>query len=70
MNTEVLKKKLVLSDLTLNDLASFLGVDLSTLYRKLNGSSDFTRIEIQNISSYLKLSSDEVFDIFFANELA
>ena len=70
MNTEVLKKKLVLSDLTLNDLASFLGVDLSTLYRKLNGSSDFTRIEIQNISSFLKLSSDEVFDIFFANELA
>ena len=70
MNGDALLIKMSEKRFKMQDLASFLGVNLSTLYRKLNGLSDFTRIEIQNISSYLSLTRDEIFEIFFAKELA
>lgn len=70
MNGDALLIKMSEKRFKMQDLASFLGVNLSTLYRKLNGLSDFTRIEIQNISSYLSLTREEIFEIFFAKELA
>lgn len=48
-----------------DDIAKILNVNLATLYRKMNGSSDFYRDEIQAISDYLNLSLDEKESIFF-----
>ncbi len=51
---------------TFEDVAIHLGINPATLTRKMNGESDFTRAEIQSISSFLELKRDEVAEIFFA----
>lgn len=52
---------------TIGDVAKFLDISESTLYRKINGASEFSRDEIQNICIFLKL--DSPLEIFFANEI-
>ncbi len=52
---------------TIADVAEYLKINESTLYRKINGTSEFSRDEIQNICIFLKL--DSPLEIFFANEL-
>lgn len=61
----VFKSKLSLHEKTMRDVASAIGINEATLYRKVNGTSDFTRNEIQIIKQFLNLSSDEVESIFF-----
>jgi len=51
---------------TRNDLAAALGIDNATLFRKLNGSSDFKRNEIETARNFLNLSVNEAEAIFFA----
>lgn len=58
--------KMVENGKTRNELASALGVDNATLFRKLNGSSDFKRQEIETVRNFLNLSVDEAEAIFFA----
>ena len=70
MNVIELKNKIFSAGSTFESLSAFLGMNISTFYRKINGKSDFTRNEIILISSYLGLSNNDVFIIFFANELA
>lgn len=48
-----------------SDVAGILGISPITLYRKISGESDFFRDEIQKISEYLGLSTEEKEDIFF-----
>ena len=50
---------------TLGDVANWLGINQTTLYRKMHGISDFTRNEIYIIRNKLHLSNEETFDIFF-----
>ena len=52
---------------TVKDIAEAVGVSEATLYRKINGTSDFTRNEIQLIRQYLNLCAEEVDEIFFAD---
>ncbi len=52
---------------TIADVAEYLNINESTLYRKINGTSEFSRDEIQNICVFLKL--DSPLEIFFAKEL-
>lgn len=52
---------------TIADVAEYLGINESTLYRKINGTSEFSRDEIQNICAFLEL--DSPLEIFFANKL-
>lgn len=52
------------------DIAKMLGISIVTLYRKINGNSDFYRREIDLISNYLSLDLQEKEEIFFANEFA
>ncbi len=49
--------------------AAFLGVNEATLYRKVNGISDFTREEIQRLKDYLNLTDQEALQVFFAPKL-
>jgi len=55
---------------TVEGMADVMGVNAATLYRKINGASDFTRQEIQAVRFALSLTDDDVMDIFFAPELA
>ena len=50
------------------ELAKYLGIDVSTLYRKLDNDGDFDREQISKIMDYLGI--DDPNPIFFAKELA
>lgn len=68
INERKLKAALVLKNYTMADLAHYLGINQATLSRKIHGSSDFTRSEIQKTCDYLDLESPV--DIFFDSQLA
>ena len=51
---------------TKEDVAVMLGINPATLYRKINGQSDFTRQEIQTIRCAFNLDADTLDKIFFA----
>lgn len=55
---------------TKQDVANLLGISLVTLYRKMNGVSDFFREEIQAICLFLNLNIEEREIIFFDNNIA
>lgn len=65
MNENILKAKMVECGITTEQLADLLGINSATLYRKMSGSSDFKRAEIQQISILLQLNSSEMCRIFF-----
>lgn len=54
---------------TKQDVANLLGISLVTLYRKMNGVSDFFREEIQAICLFLNLNIEEREIIFFDNNM-
>jgi len=60
------KAAIALRGKTTADVADMLGISRVTLYRKLNGESDFLRREIEEIRDYLKI--DNLEDIFFAKD--
>lgn len=70
MDVEKLRDKMARSRKTVESMAIYLGINPTTLYRKLDGKSDFTRNEIVLVTAFLNLSNEDVFAIFFANELA
>ena len=47
-------------------LAKEMGIDKVTLYRKMDGTSDFYLNEIEKIRSILKLNDEDTLKIFFA----
>ena len=61
------KAEVVRRNLTLENVASAIGIDVATLHRKMNGASDFYRSEIEKIIKYLNLSNEDVLRIFFAD---
>ena len=70
MNSKKFKIKLLEKDKSIEDIASHIGCNIATLYRKLNGASDFSRNEIQQIANCLELTAEEVNLIFFDEKLA
>lgn len=70
MDSELLKYYAAKSGYTLTNLSKVLGINASTLSRKLSGETDFTRSEIVLLKECLHLSLSEVDLIFFTNELA
>jgi len=62
------KAQMVLVGITSKKLADELGINESTLYRKINADGNFTRDEISQLVSILRIDNPQ--DIFFANELA
>lgn len=65
MNKNLLKYHIAKNDMSLEKFSKVLGINVSTLSRKLNGESDFTRNEIVLIKIALKLSADDIDTIFF-----
>lgn len=66
VNIRKLKAKLVEKDISIIELANVLGIDKSTVYRKLNKSGEnFTVKDIGKISKALSLTYDDIKSIFF-----
>lgn len=58
------KAAVALSGLTIPQIAAELGIDTVTLYRKMNGTSDFYRREIQRLCDILQI--EDPVSVFFA----
>lgn len=65
MDKELLKFHIMKQRMNSADVAAKLGINESTYFRKLNGTSDFTRNEIMIIKDVLGLTVDDVDRIFF-----
>lgn len=50
----------------MSEIAECLGINQTTLNRKINGISDFSRSEIQVLIEKLNLNTDLAVQIFFA----
>ena len=56
--------------LTISNVSSFLGIDQSTLYRKIKRKDTITIGEMLALCGLLNLSVNEASDIFFGKKLA
>lgn len=56
---------LALNGKTLGELADYIGIDPSTLTRKVHGRSEWTRTEIQKTCEFLGIDSPK--QIFFVD---
>lgn len=71
VNVNKLKGKIVECGLNISILADKIGIDKATLYRKISENGDpITIREADRISEELKLSKEEVNDIFFSQYVA
>ena len=57
---------LALRETTVGDVAKSIGIDPTTLYRKINGKSDFMRKDIIALRDVLKLNDESTLRIFFS----
>lgn len=70
-NVDKLKGAIVEKRLTPEKVAEIIGIDKSTMYRKLNnGGEDFTIKQADMIASALNLSANEAQAIFFSQYVA
>ena len=69
-NIPELKAECVRRGLTLDELASKIGVSNTSLYRKMSGKTEFSRNELQAIRDALYLNDAQFLRIFFDNKLA
>ena len=71
MNLLKLRGKIAENDMTLEEFATAIGIDYSTLYRKMKNNGDtFSIKEANNIVEVLKLKQEEALSIFFVNHVA
>lgn len=64
-NKNKFRAKVIENGLTMKQIAETLHISEVTLYRKINGTSDFTRKEIQKLKEILKLDANTTEEIFF-----
>ena len=67
-NKSEFKAQVARSETTYKEIAENLGIDESTLWRKIQNDGSFTRKEINKLIIILNIESPET--IFFAEELA
>ncbi len=63
-----LKAKLAQNEMNVSTLASKIGVDTGTLYRKMAGETSFSVGDIESIRDVLELEDRDIISIFFAPE--
>ncbi len=61
-----LKGKVAEQGLTLTALAKEIGLDYSSLYRRLEGQVSFTVSDVEKITKVLHLRDEDIVNIFFA----
>lgn len=66
-NVSILRGKIAECNMTQEALADSIGINSSTLYRKMKDSGkNFTVGEVEKIANILSLNSEDVMKIFFA----
>ncbi len=71
VNINKLRGKIIACGLSVEELAEKVGINKSTLYRRLcRGGGAFTINEADKIASVLQLSAKELNEIFFAQYVA
>ena len=70
LNIQLLQASKVLAGKTTQDIGTALGWSKSTLYRKMNGQTDWTAPEIQECTKLLNLKPESVQAIFFSPDLS
>lgn len=70
MNSTEFKVAQIRACVSKEDIAQELGINVTTVYRKINGESDFTLSELRKLKNMLKLSKEDVDRIFFGELLA
>lgn len=63
-----LKAKFVEKGFKVADIANKIGIDVKTLYNKLNKESSFNAKEIRKLSLILDLDAEEIVGIFLQEE--
>lgn len=66
MNVNKLKGKIVENGMNIEELAVAIGLDRSSLYRKLNNAEKITIGEAVKIKDALSLDDNDAYDIFLA----
>lgn len=66
--TNKLKRVLKDNGISQNELAALLGLTYQTISIKMNGHKDFTQSEIRGIKAILRLTPEQLDDIFFSLE--
>lgn len=67
MNIKKLKAKIVEKDMNVEKLADSVGIDRSSMYRKLNNFDRITIGEAKKIKAALEMSDEEATLIFLQN---
>jgi DNA-binding XRE family transcriptional regulator len=65
-NENKLRGKIAEARTTIAQLAAKIGINPTTLHRKITGETEFTRSEIQSVATELSLTPGDVQSIFFA----
>ena len=65
MNQTEFKVAQIRANITKEEIAKRLNINITTLYRKFNGESDFTLSELKVVKEILGLSKEDVDRIFF-----
>lgn len=66
---ELLKGTVVARGYSMQDVAEWLDINLSTLYRKISRNGDFSRAEIKILTKRLNLDEQERDSIFLESNL-
>ena len=66
VNIGKLKGKIVERGINVETLAVMIGIDRSSLYRKLNNAEKITIGEASKMKEALEMTDDEAYDIFLA----
>jgi cyanate lyase len=64
MKADEIRSRVAKKGLTMGDFAKQLGIDRASVFRKLNGSSEFTIGEAQKAKDALELTDQEAVEIF------
>lgn len=69
IDRDLLNLKIKRANMTNDSVAKELGVDRSTLYRHLREGS-LTVAEVHDLGKLLKLTAEDIYEIFFAHAVA
>jgi transcriptional regulator with XRE-family HTH domain len=64
------KAEVVRNGMTLEEVSKAIGINRSTMSRRLSDPGEFTLSEIKRIKEALKLDGKQVLEIFFSQEVS